>query len=519
MQRYLISVLLAAALLMSGCNREHIPSETGDEAEAVLGIAIDFPASSGTKADVGLLPASAEENAIHSLTVWVFRSDDHTLVSAPLSLNEADMPDDLPVNGGIRRYALPVSRAFATAKPDVDVFVLANAASIGSTLSAESGWDDLNEAFFGDSQVAPYYGFGLNHPVQAVDQTLGLPITGCGKNLRIEGEEPVLTVQTIKMSRAVSRVRFVFCKTPVDTEEGQTEDNVEIQSVTLESCMIPYYEYLFTTTASGVVYNPNLESPTENFHPERFVIDWPENRPLAENESPRDLVYANQDAVTYERLINDAVEGGRLTDLGYYYFRESDQRLMGKVTYTVNGGEPISREFMMERAGDFARNHTWTVYGYFVSGRNLQLDLEVLPWDYNVFHVDFETSVLSIGVKLTVDPTSAEIVPSRNDLFDYDVRLLPNKAAVCRIQVLAPNGGSLMIRPVGNASAFRLNKTTAEIHPDLDNGFIYFTVDRSEDSDPNQFQYISLSFYVETTDGRVIDANTEAINDKYRFIL
>lgn len=507
--------MLAAVLMAYGCGHKHVPES---EPDPVLGIAIDFPAPTSTKADVGQLPATAQENAIHSLIVWVFRSDDHTLVSEPLILNENDMPDDLPVNGGLRRYALPVSRSFAATKPAVDVFVLANAASISSTLSAESTWDEINDAIFGDSGQAPYYGFGINHPVQAVDPGLGLPITGCGKNLSIEGEDPVLTVQTVKLSRAVSRIRFVFCKTPVDTEEGQSEDVVQIQSVTLESCMIPYYEYLFTQSASGVVYNPELE-PSENFRPETFEIAWPSGQTLAENESPRDLVYANQDAVTYERLINDAVEDGRLTDLGYYYFRESDQRLRGKVTYTVNGGEPISRDFLMDSPGDFARNHTWTVYGYFVSGRNLQLDLEVLPWDYNVFHVDFETSVLSVGVKLTVDATTAEIVPSRNDLFDLDVRLLPNKAALCKIQVLAPQGGTLMIRPVGNASAFRLSKTTAEIHPELDNGFIYFTVDRSEDSDPDQFQYISLSFYVETTDGRVIDANTEAINDKYRFIL
>lgn len=508
--RYLILALIATLGLLWGCGDDPIVDNV--EQEPVLGVAIEFPNSVSTRADVGPLPALAEENAIHSLLLWVFRSDDHTLVSAPLSLTG----DNLPVGGGVRRYALPVSRAFVDERPDVDIFVLANAGSIDTNLSEASSWDDLNDAFFGDSQTAPYYGFGLDHPVHTVDPQLGLPISGCGKDLHVEGEEPILSVSTVTLTRAVSRIRFVFCKTPTDLEAGQTEDQVSIQNITLESCLIPYYEYVFTTSASGIVHQSGLELQ-ENYHPERLSMPGPSS--IANNETPRDLVYANQDAVTYDALINDAVSDGRLTDMGYVYFRESDQCLRGTITYTVNNGEPITREFVMDSAGDFTRNHTWTVFGYFVSGRELQLDLRVLPWDYNVFHVDFETSSLQIDGKLTVDVNSADVVRSNNSQYDYDVRLLSYRPASCRIQVLAPVGGKLMIRPVGNASAFKLSKTTAEIHPDVDNGWIFFTVDRSEDSDPNLFQYITLSFYVETVDGRVIDANSEAINDIYRFII
>ena len=506
----IIGALLLALGLFSSCRREVRP--VAEQEEPVLGLAIEFPGPASVRSEVGPLPASDRENALHSLLVWVFRSDDHTLVSEPLSLSG----DDMPIGGGVRRYALPVTRSFVSEKPDVDVFVLANAASIGSSLSVNSDWNALHEAFFGDSNLSPYYGFGLNHPVSTVDPALGLPISGCGLDLPVTGEDHVLTVRTVQLSRAVSRLRFVFCKTPADTEGGQTPDEVAIERITLEGCMIPNKEYVFTTAASGVVIDPDLEL-LENYRPETFTLSGPSV--IAENESPRDLVYANQDAVTYDALINDAVADGRLTDMGYFYFRESDRCLRGSIVYTINGGDPVSREFVMERAGDFARNHTWTVLAYFVSGRNLQLDLQVLPWDYNEFQVDFETSGLEIRDRLSVDVSTAEVVRSKNSQFDYDVRLLPNKAAVCRIQILSPAGGSLMIRPEGHASAFRLSTDRAEIHADVNNGYITFTVDRGDEDESTELKYITLSFFVETVDGRVINANSEAINDKYRFIL
>ena len=133
----IIGVLLLALGLLS-CRREIQPQT---ESEPVLGLAIEFPGPASVRSDVGPLPASDAENALHSLLVWVFRSDDHTLVSEPLSLSGEDMP----IGGGVRRYALPVTRAFVAEKPDVDVFVLANAASIGSTLSVDSDWDALND--------------------------------------------------------------------------------------------------------------------------------------------------------------------------------------------------------------------------------------------------------------------------------------------------------------------------------------------------------------------------------------
>ena len=388
--------------------------------------------------------------------------------------------------------------------------MLANAASIGADLSVSSDWNALNDAFFGDSNVAPYYGFGLGHPVHAVDPDLGLPMSGCGKDLPVTGEDPILKVRTVKLSRAVSRLRFVFCKTRT---EGEEEDDVSIQRVILSGYSIPFKEYVFTTASSGVVHEG--EEWMDDYSDISYIVPGPET--IAGNETPENLIYVNQDPVTYENLINDAVRDNTLTDLGMTYFRESDRRLSGRIEYTI-GGRARTREFNMASSGDFGRNHTWTVFGYFLSGRNLQLALNVLPWDYNVYVVDFSEESLNITSKFTVDDTTVELVKTSQD--HYDAHLLPGVAAKCRLSVTTPVGGRLMIRPVGEAHAFRVEPDIAFIDPTVNSGRIDILVRRNPDVDEDLTgSYITLSFSVETSDGRIIDADSEAIDNVYRFVL
>lgn len=497
-----IWILMLLASLPLSCSRG---SHSLDTEGPSIGIMIEFPSDTETKGEVGQLPASDLENALHTVTFWVFRSDNHELVAAQ-DLDE----DDFPSAGGVRRYTLPVSETFVAEKPDVDVFVLANAAAISSTLNTSSSWDDLNDAFFADSDTAPYKGFGIANPVHEVDPDLGLPMSGCGKNLQVEGEEPVLRIKTVKVGRMVSRLRFVFCKTHT---EGEEEDEVSIDRVVLAAQQIPIAEYVFTTGKTGIVMSePEYR---DNYLPSAYIIPGPPE--IAENDTPENLIYVNQDPLTYDHIISDAVAGGTLTDMGRTYFRESDLRLGGWIEYTVNG-RPRLREFSMASTGDFARNHTWTVFGYFLSGRNLQLALNVLPWDYNSYVVDFSEESVNVSSRFVVDENSADLTLTSKD--HYDVRLLPGVSAKGRLHITTPVGGKLMIRPVGDANAFQVSPDIAVIDPTVNSGRIDITVRRNPDIDENlSGSYITLSFSVETNDGRVIDANSEIIDAVYRFIL
>ena len=471
--------------------------------EPSLGVTVSFPVSSPTKSDVGTLPASDAENALHSLSIWVFNSETQARVTYR-SIPEADFP----VAGGVRRYSLPVTREFANTTPNVDVFVLANGASVGCDLGEDATWQDLNSASFGKGENEDY--FGLENPVKAVDPALGLPISGVGYNMAVQGDAPILSLETITLRRAVSRLRFVFCKTKTEGEEDVKE--VSIRNITLSGLQIPKREYVFASTASGIVYNE--ENTQETYIPEAFTLVGPPA--VAENETPENYIYVNQDPVSYEQLLNDAVAAGTLTDMGNIYFRESDKRLIGWIEYQV-GDVVRTREFSMATAGDFTRNHTWTLLGFFLSGRNVQLALSVLPWDMNSYNVNYTDEVVMVTSPFSVEESSASITWKTKD--DAMVRLIPGKSARGFIRVVSPVGGRLMIKPEGDVDAFTVSPEYGLIDPGNRGGMIEITVARNAEYEGESAgKQITLSFSVEIGE-RTISANSEAINHRYTFVL
>ena len=144
--------------------------------------------------------------------------------------------------------------------------------------------------------------------------------------------------------------------------------------------------------------------------------------------------------------------------------------------------------------------------------------MNVLPWDYNAYVVDFSEESVSIISKFTVDENTVDLRQTSKG--HYDARLLPGVAAKCRISVTTPVGGRLMIRPVGDANAFQVVPDMAFIDPTVNSGRIDILVRRNPDVDEDLTgSYMTLSFSVETAGGRVIDANSEAIDAVYRFVL
>ena len=313
-------------------------------------------------------------------------------------------------------------------------------------------------------------------------------------------------------------MRFVFCKTK---KEGNT-DAVTIERVRLAGNQIPVNEYVFTNTASGIVVDDDDSDGDDTYEVEPFDILDPAHHltTIAENEAPENYIYVNQDPLAYENLINDAVDSDLLTDLGYIYFRESDKRLIGWITYTVNGNVK-TREFTMGSVGDFARNHTWTLLGFFVSGSNLQLAVSVVPWDYNFNTVNFTDQAVSVSSKFSVDEEenkeAAKITMTSKD--HYDVKILSGQTAKGRLYITTPVGGNLMIRPEGDAPYFTVTPDIAKISPTENGGRIDIMV-RKNPNVTSGFsgKSITLSFSVEIGE-RTIEANSEAIDKVYTFVL
>jgi len=318
-----------------------------------------------TRGDVGEVDANpAAEGEIKSLKIWIYES-----VSGD-SVRYFETKDVAALNQGQgTTYQIPVSDDFAKNKPKVDVYVMANVtnANCGVETDKDTERDDLmTEAKIVESK------FGLS-PLTTEVPTDGLPMAGKLTKQLVVGDAPALrvgsldAVSTVQLTRAVSKLRFVFAKTT-----GQPK--VSIDSITMNAGMIPDEEYLFTTPQS-MTYNANAGK--------LLLTDIDD---IAETADPTDYIYFNQDAQEYENLIN----GANLTVNGPIYLRESDKQLAGTITYTIDGGEPQSVGFQMQQTGDFLRNHTWIVYAYYAGSGKLQVQ--------TVYVKDWSTKEISHNV-------------------------------------------------------------------------------------------------------------------------
>lgn len=508
--------LFLVAVVLTACQRYLIPHTEGQ----ALNITIEFPVvSSGeSKANVGEVPATEAENVIKDLSIWVFETQEtesvsgkHVLV-AQFSTNKSS---ELPSAGGVRKYSLSVTRDFALHKPHVDVFVLVNKGSINTTLNDDSNWAQLNAAIFGgDAYFSPVSPISSQFVKTTNPDFKGLPMSGVGKDLSIEGEEPYFSIPTVSVGRAVSKLRYLFCQMYT---ENNTEEVFKIEQIVLDGYQIPQQEYVFSENACHIV--PSYVSTA-------METDCSQVE-LKSNDRPELYSYAGQDGPSYQRLMDEAITANKISDLGTFYMRESDKALTGTVYYSITKtGEETQYKhmpFTMDAPGDFARNHTWTLYGYFISNRTLQLGISVLPWDKNNYSIEFSTSTLQVTQKFTVDNKSADIKPS--GIKDhYNVFLDYNKAAKGYLYVTTPQGGRLEIIPEGTTAdleAFLVTPSEATIDPSHNSGRIDIAIERNPDyqGDPTG-RTITLTFKAFTPDGdREIWGATECVDQIYHFYL
>jgi hypothetical protein len=264
-------------------------------------------------------------------------------------------------------YRILVSETFVDNPPAVDIYVTANVteSNTGIKLDRTTTRDQLDAALIGQNY------FGLSSPVKVVP-TDSLPMSGVLKNQPVVGIAPIVSVVTnVKVARAVSKVRFVFCNS-----SDAVDQKLTIQSITFDDEMIPKEEYLFLN-APYTGRNFKVGSEYEAAAP---LVNTP--TVVASYSSPTEYAYRGQTGKEYEALINDGIEKNRLTEVGKFYLRESGKKITGTITYTVGSSTTaLSAPFTMSEAGDFSRNHTWIVYGFFAGKDNLKVfSVDVNDW-------------------------------------------------------------------------------------------------------------------------------------------
>jgi hypothetical protein len=107
---------------------------------------------------------------------------------------------------------------------------------------------------------------------------------------------------------------------------------------------------------------------------------------------PASYIYTTETGQQYEDKINaglteqtvgEVTRPAELSEVSRFYLRESDKQLAGTIKYTIDGEEKEA-PFEMNAAGDFTRNHTWIVYGYFLGSGELILNAVALKdWEEN----------------------------------------------------------------------------------------------------------------------------------------
>ena len=321
-----------------------------------------------TRGKVGNVDATAGESQVTQLQIWIYEKTNGNTVGY-LSTNET-----ATLNGGEGAvYQIPVPDDFAQNKPNVDVYVLANVKTENCGITSLPDENTSRADLLANAKIIETK-FGLSPLTTSVPGD-GLPMAGKLLDQPVVGDAPVLRVgttsniATVPLTRAVSKLRFVFANTTGD-------QTLSITGISLNSGMIPNEEYLF----------PQSQSLTYNSAAASLLPSAIDN--VAKKNNPADYVYKGQTAQDYETLLNEA----GLTQTTPYYLRESDKKIEGTIKYKINNGDEQTATFHMSEAGDFLRNHSWIVYAYYEGLSGMQVvTVDVTPWvetsrDHTVFN-------------------------------------------------------------------------------------------------------------------------------------
>lgn len=373
--------MLMLLLMLTACSSESGEDPSKPHEKPVLKVYLFAPESPIiTRAENGYVNPSADEKRISTLDVWVYEHTSQNLVSY---IHLANLAFD-----GQKEIPMEISEEFANTseKPNVDIYVLANvsASNCGLALSRKSTVAELKDALIEHKTAGDF--FGLTSPVTSVPVG-GLPMSGYLENQEVSGTAPVFSAKkkNVQLVRAVSKMRFVFSKSTV----APAISNI---SISLDNGVLPTKEYLFLdgeypTAKIHLETTPSYEnSGTESGFQ---VVSGVSGDDINSCADPASYIYSTETGQEYEDKINaglteQTVEGvtrpAELSEISRFYLRESDKQLAGTIKYTIDGVVKSAR-FEMDAEGDFTRNHTWIIYGYFLGSGALMLNV-ALPKDW-----------------------------------------------------------------------------------------------------------------------------------------
>lgn len=323
-----------AALLAISCRREKAYSG----ADAQLMVSLYIPGATMTRAETGMVNPLSEELKFTSLRIWVFLTDTGELISYKCFQNSNDKPlnqTGLP-NSTITRFGLPLSdemfRLLSATHPAVDVYAVANAESAVTDVPGEGTSRDQLDAVVVNKMGGAW-------PLSKAVPDAGLPMSGVLKGAIVTGGYPVLNITTVILTRAVSKIRFVFCQQGIpatgETSAVIANDACEIVSISFDGttggkdCQIATTERLFTDKAFDLGDAPGYVALSATLAGQDGNPVIP-NSSLSIVEEPESLFFRGQGNETesaehYESRLDAAISAA--SQVGPIYFRETDKRI------------------------------------------------------------------------------------------------------------------------------------------------------------------------------------------------
>ena len=407
-----LAALLMVGAMASCSENENTETAPGDNAY----LSLSFSTGTGNSTRVGETSGKAladnetdanptQENDIHNIKVWVFKSNTGD-EATPISYKAETLSE---VKNGNYTLNLRFLRKIGGEEvKNIDLYILANSESI-NMLDQMKGKDlrsvtrkDLKEVSF----TSP---FGINSDGTAetkeVSKEKGLPISRAITQISVDSHvadtEEGAKDKGIKIPlvRAVSKLHFYFArKSGNDANTSQ----VKVTRIEVEGNTIPTANYVFPDEAiyNEKGYNQDVTSQKYNsattYVSDALKLAGVENKDIMEVEDPKSFIKkSNQTAQEYL----DAFDKEGIISHDLCYLRETNKAIQGTIYYSLDGGATEKSEtFHIPSEGNAIRNREMVVYGYFLNGQmgKLTVTPSIQEWqDGGTYDfIDASTSVV-----------------------------------------------------------------------------------------------------------------------------
>lgn len=379
-----LAALLMVGAMASCSENENTETALGDNAY----LSLSFSTGTGNSTRAGETSGKAladnetdanptQENDIHNIKVWVFKSNTGD-EATPISYKAETLSE---VKNGNYTLSLRFLRKIGGQEvKNIDLYILANSESInmpdqikGKDLSSVTR-KDLKEVCF----TSP---FGINSDGNAETKEVpagkGLPISRAITKISVDShvadteEGAKAKGIRIPLVRAVSKLHFYFArKSGSDANTSQ----VKVTKIEVEGNTIPTASYVFPdeATYNENGYNQNVTSQKYDNAGTDYVsnalkLAGVENKDIKEVDNPENFIKkSNQSAQEYL----DAFKQAGIGSHNLCYLRETNKAIRGTIYYSLDGGKTEKHEtFNIPSEGNAIRNRELVVYGYFLNGQ------------------------------------------------------------------------------------------------------------------------------------------------------